>query len=55
MIYSESSQTVYSNVVNEQVFSVEENNYATIAIQLRVKEDNTGRTTESEEYRTIES
>lgn len=54
MIYSETIEIVYSNVMNEQVFSEEVPDYRTLDEILRITEQNEVRETENDLTRLIE-
>lgn len=56
MIYSETTiQIVYSEVINNTVFSEEDQDYRTLADVIRITEQMEIRLTESGQYRTLES
>lgn len=55
MIYSETIQIVYSEVIDNPIFSEEDQDYRTVADVLRITEQIEIRLTESGQYRTLES
>jgi len=54
MIYSETIEKVYSNVVNQVIYSEEDPDYRRIDSQLRITEDGEVRILENEDQRIIE-